>query len=306
MTSRVRAVLVDDEPPARSRLRHLLEADGGVTIVGETGNAADALALIRGASPDVIFLDIQMPDVRGTTLAAQLPEPRPFVVFATACEHFAREAFACAATDYLLKPIASARLASALVRVRHHLDARSEAERDIAAATAQHAHMWARPLPHMHGYRVAAASMPARGVGGDFYDVFPRDARRWAIALGDVSGKGVPAGMVASAMQGRVHALASRTDFSPAALVGAFSDDAFRATGGARYSTMGYAEIDAPTGALDTAGREFGGERLESVARRARGAGAEAVCAHVLEAVRRHRGAAAQHDDATVVAVIRD
>ena len=88
----IRAVLVDDEPPARVRMRQLLDAAGGVTVVGEAGSAVEAREVIRETRPDLLFLDVEMPEVRGTALAGSLPEPRPFIVFATAYEHFALEA----------------------------------------------------------------------------------------------------------------------------------------------------------------------------------------------------------------------
>ena len=72
--------------PARARMRQLLDAAGGVTVVGEAGSADEARDVIRDTRPDLLFLDIEMPEVRGTALAASLPEPRPFIVFATAYE----------------------------------------------------------------------------------------------------------------------------------------------------------------------------------------------------------------------------
>ena len=117
----IRALIVDDEPPARTRLRQLLE-QAGVSVVGEAGSAAEALALIHDRRPDVLFLDIEMPEVRGTSLAASLPEPRPFVVFATAYERYAIEAFACDATDYLLKPVNRAKLAATIERIRQRME----------------------------------------------------------------------------------------------------------------------------------------------------------------------------------------
>ena len=65
----IRAVLVDDEPPARVRMRQLLEAAGGVVVVGEAGSAVDARDVIRETRPDLVFLDVEMPEVRGTVLA---------------------------------------------------------------------------------------------------------------------------------------------------------------------------------------------------------------------------------------------
>mgnify|MGYP003704979873 CR=1 FL=1 len=90
----IRAVLVDDEPPARARMRQLLEAAGDVSVVGEAGSAVEARPIIQQMRPDLLFLDVDMPETRGTSLAASLPEPRPFIVFATAHEHYALDAFA--------------------------------------------------------------------------------------------------------------------------------------------------------------------------------------------------------------------
>ena len=96
----VRAFIVDDEPPARMRLRQLLAEDGDVLVVGEAGDAIEARSAIADTRPDVVFLDIEMPETSGTELAASLPEPRPFVVFATAFDRYAVDAFAVDATDY--------------------------------------------------------------------------------------------------------------------------------------------------------------------------------------------------------------
>src|SRR5688572_22817996 len=194
----IRAVLVDDEPPARVRMRQLLEAAGGVTVVGEAGNADEARLVIRETRPDLLFLDVEMPEVRGTALAASLPEPRPFIVFATAFDNYGLDAIAVDATDYLLKPVSRAKLAATLDRVRTRL-AQLTVDRDIVAASEVQAHMWPGSLPRMAGFDCAAASIAARGVGGDFYDLFPianeagdagdaRDNRRWAFLLGDASG----------------------------------------------------------------------------------------------------------------------
>ena len=178
----IRAVLVDDEPPARVRMRHLLNEAGGVSVVGEAGNADEARELVRDRRPDVLFLDIEMPEVRGTTLAASLPEPRPFIVFATAYEHYALDAIACDATDYLLKPVSRAKLASTLERIRVRLHHRSDTERDVATASAVQADMWPGSLPPIPGFDCAAASLPARGVGGDFYDAFALQDDTWGTA----------------------------------------------------------------------------------------------------------------------------
>ncbi|MFA5909725.1 MAG: SpoIIE family protein phosphatase [Vicinamibacterales bacterium] len=246
----IRAVLVDDEPPARVRMRQLLEAAGGVVVVGEAGSAVDARDLIRETRPDLVFLDVEMPEVRGTTLAASLPEPRPFIVFATAFESYALDAIAVDATDYLLKPVSRVKLAATLDRVRARLARQSDLERDVAAGSAVQSQMWPGALPEVPGFDCAAASLPARGVGGDFYDMFSLQdgvGGQWALLLGDASGKGVAAGLVASAVQARVHTAARLARLAPAALMAAVDRDVYGTTDGARYATAIYARLDAGT-----------------------------------------------------------
>jgi DNA-binding LytR/AlgR family response regulator len=121
--SPIRALLVDDEPRARARLRRLLEAHADVVVVGEAENGEEALQRTLTLRPDVVFLDVRMPGPSGTEvalrLASYLPDSvRPAVVFTTAHAEHAVEAFAADGTDYLLKPIERDRLAEALRRVR--------------------------------------------------------------------------------------------------------------------------------------------------------------------------------------------
>ena len=121
----LRALIVDDEPLARERLRGLLEREPGVEILGECENGTAALAAIRLATPDLVFLDMSMPGCDGLQVIAQLPEEkRPAIIFATAHERFAVDAFNVAAVDYLLKPFDGERLQMALLRARDHLIAR--------------------------------------------------------------------------------------------------------------------------------------------------------------------------------------
>jgi serine phosphatase RsbU (regulator of sigma subunit) len=239
----IRAVLVDDEPPARVRMRQLLDAIGDVAIVGEAGSAVEAREVIRDTRPDLLFLDVEMPEVRGTALAASLPEPRPFIVFATAFDNYGLDAIAVDATDYLLKPVSRAKLAVTLDRVRARL-ATQTAARDIVAATSVQSHMWPGSLPRIPGFDCAAASLPARGVGGDFYDVFPISDSSFALLLGDASGKGVAAGLVASAVQARVNAAARHAHLAPEELMAAVDRDVHATTDGARYATAIYGVLD--------------------------------------------------------------
>jgi two-component system LytT family response regulator len=114
----MRAVLVDDEELARFELRRLLRAHPDVEIAGEARDGHEALFLVREWAPDVLFLDIQMPGISGFDLLESLPGEIPAVIFTTAFDHHAIKAFEVNALDYLLKPIAPARLALALERCR--------------------------------------------------------------------------------------------------------------------------------------------------------------------------------------------
>lgn len=111
------ALIVDDERLARLELRRLLAAHPEVEIVGEARNAEEALELAPNLAPDVLFLDIQMPGMTGFDLLERLDDV-PQVIFTTAYDAYALKAFEVNALDYLLKPIAPARLAAALAKVR--------------------------------------------------------------------------------------------------------------------------------------------------------------------------------------------
>ena len=114
----IRALLIDDEQPARQRLRQLLSSHADVEVVGEAGDSIEAAEQIAELAPDLLLLDIQMPGASGLDLAASLGQPRPAVIFCTAFDQYAVDAFELSALDYLLKPINRARLAAALDRVR--------------------------------------------------------------------------------------------------------------------------------------------------------------------------------------------
>src|SRR5204863_4829488 len=114
----IRTLVIDDEEPARERLKQLLGAHADVEVVGEADDGVEAAERIAELSPDLVLLDIQMPGASGLDVAASLGKPRPAVIFCTACDQYAVDAFELSALDYLLKPVNRARLASALDRVR--------------------------------------------------------------------------------------------------------------------------------------------------------------------------------------------
>src|SRR5438270_13452501 len=119
---KLRTVIVDDEHIARQRLRRLLAREAEIEIIAECGNAAEALAAVEEDSPDLLLLDIQMPGANGFDVVESLGSaPPPAVVFVTAFDRHAVQAFETCALDYLVKPVAPARLAKTLDRVRLRL-----------------------------------------------------------------------------------------------------------------------------------------------------------------------------------------
>lgn len=116
---KLKALIVDDEYPARKELRYMLSKFDNIEVVGEATNAHEALTLIKALDYSILFLDIQMPGMNGLELGKviqELPNP-PYVIFVTAYDEYAVQAFEVNAVDYLLKPFEEARLAKAIERV---------------------------------------------------------------------------------------------------------------------------------------------------------------------------------------------
>ncbi len=123
--TKLRVLIADDEPLARERVRAMLTAQPEVEIVAECGNGPDAAESIRTLRPDIVFLDMQMPGADGLQVAGALPpEDRPAIVFVTAHDKFAIDAFGVHATDYLLKPFDQERFNTALKRAADHVKSR--------------------------------------------------------------------------------------------------------------------------------------------------------------------------------------
>ncbi len=117
--TRLRVVIVDDEPLARSSVRRLLENEPDAEIVAECANGREAVAAVKAHSPDLLFVDVQMPGMDGFELVEQIAGPKmPMVIFATAFDRFALKAFDAHAVDYLLKPLDDERFKQALERAR--------------------------------------------------------------------------------------------------------------------------------------------------------------------------------------------
>jgi two-component system LytT family response regulator len=142
----LRVVVVDDEPHAREDLVHLLAGRRGVSMLATCASGNEAVAAVERLRPDLLFLDIRMPGLDGFGVVAAIePDRMPYVVFVTAFDRFAIEAFKVRALDYLLKPVQAARLEEALDRAREQLRTRAAAD-------------WATAL------QAAAREQVARGV----------------------------------------------------------------------------------------------------------------------------------------------
>jgi two-component system LytT family response regulator len=159
----IRALLVDDEELARRGLRVRLERAGDIAVIGECANGRDAIAAIGKLAPELVFLDVQMPEVSGFDVIDAIgPEHAPHIIFVTAYDQYAVRAFDVHALDYLLKPIDDQRLAQALHRAREVLSS----ERDqgfgsrLAGAMASVNHGSGTRLAIPTGDRVVVVRIP--------------------------------------------------------------------------------------------------------------------------------------------------
>jgi two-component system LytT family response regulator len=114
----IRVVVADDEPLARHGVVGMLASQPGIAVVGEARNGSEAVRAIRDHRPDLVFLDVQMPELDGFAVVRQLAAPLPLIVFITAFDDYAVRAFELAAIDYLVKPFTDARFELAFARAR--------------------------------------------------------------------------------------------------------------------------------------------------------------------------------------------
>ena len=194
----IRALIVDDEPLARERLRTLLAREPDVTLVGEAGDGAAAVRAILEHRPDLVFLDVQMPEIDGfDVLEAVADAPAPAVIFATAFDRHALRAFEVHAIDYLLKPFDRARFAAALDRARVEL-ARGEAAAPRLLAM----------LKGLSAHRPGARRLVVRDGGRVFF--LPVDEVDWIEAAGNYVR--LHAGAVQHLVRETMKSLAERLD----------------------------------------------------------------------------------------------
>ena len=130
MIDKIRTIVVDDEELARRGIELRLRGHEDVEIVAQCANGREAMQAVASEQPDLLFLDVQMPGLTGFQVASGLPQDTmPLIVFVTAYDRFALDAFAAQAFDYLLKPVDEARLAKTLERVRHEVRQNNLVER---------------------------------------------------------------------------------------------------------------------------------------------------------------------------------
>jgi two-component system LytT family response regulator len=130
----LRVVVVDDEPVARRGLRHLLLEHEDVAIVGEARNGREAVQVVTALAPDLLFLDVQMPGWNGFEVLQRLDPPLPYVIFVTAHDDYAVEAFESHALDYLLKPVHHERFRISMQRARERVRSAAALEQALRLA----------------------------------------------------------------------------------------------------------------------------------------------------------------------------
>jgi len=123
----LRAMIVDDEPLARTRIKRMLENIGSIEIVGECSNGREATQQIPKIQPDLVLLDVQMPEMDGFEVLQALKSKFPYVIFVTAYDQYAVRAFEVFALDYLLKPFNETRLEKAITRAREQIELKNDA-----------------------------------------------------------------------------------------------------------------------------------------------------------------------------------
>ena len=127
MSSKMKVLIVDDEPPARELIRNFLAGIRDIEIVGECSNGFEALKAVQETRPDLIFLDVQMPKIDGFELLEVL-DPTPEIIFCTAFDQYAIRAFELNAVDYLLKPFSGERLEQAVKKARQRISVSSKGQ----------------------------------------------------------------------------------------------------------------------------------------------------------------------------------
>ncbi len=196
----LRVLVVDDEPLARRGIVSRLCGQSDVQLVGEAGDGESALAIIAATTPDLVFMDVQMPGLSGLdTLRLLPPQERPLTVFLTAYDRYALRAFEVHALDYLLKPIDDERFAETLDRARDSLVSRQTTQRQNRLGT------WLAAQPDNPRFAIRFAIR-----NGHKVTIVTADELDWIEAMGDYAGLHV--GCALHLLREPLHRLARRLD----------------------------------------------------------------------------------------------
>jgi two-component system LytT family response regulator len=183
----MRVLIVDDEPLAVELLRELLAMDSGVDVIGEASSGRAAIKAIRELRPDLVFLDIEMPGINGFQVveSLQADDHMPLIVFATAFDEYAVDAFDVNAVDYVLKPIELSRLKRALARARDRVvdGSKERLLRAIAAANREGSRASTSITDALADHPEALGRLPVRQ--GDSVQLLELDDIDWVDAAGD-------------------------------------------------------------------------------------------------------------------------
>ncbi len=272
----LRLLIVDDEPLIRAGIRADLAEVPDVLVAGECGCVEEAVSAIRSSRFDIVLLDVQMPDGTGFDVIRQVgPHRMPTVVFVTAYDKFALQAFEVNAVDYLLKPFDEQRLRESIDRVRDRLSKPAQSARQLEALVETNSHLLAtvgkqteearrthseleiarkvqerlfpREIHPIAGIEYCGRCAPARNVSGDYYDFIPFGDGRMGIVLADVAGKGVPAALLMANLHGsfRTHAESGARD--PVALLRSINRLLYESTPSETFVTAFFGEYDSST-----------------------------------------------------------
>lgn len=242
---RIRTLIVDDEELARERLRTMLNEHGFVDIIGEADNGIDAVAEINRLAPDLVFLDIEMPGFNGFKVVQAIERDRlPHIIFVTAYNQYALDAFEVGAIDYLLKPIKKSRFLEALKRAQA-----TRAPRQHQFSVAHNVQQ--RLMPEKEFRRVGVAAVGAclslDEVGGDYFDFIDLGHSRYGFCIADISGKGFAAALMMSHLQAAMRILAMETP-EPAALVEKINEIFYANSVPEMFATLFYGVYDRAQG----------------------------------------------------------
>lgn len=239
----IRVLLVDDEQPARDRLRHLLSRYSNLAVVAEAADGDEAVLQISRHRPDVVFMDVQMPGKSGLEVIAALTPPRPAVIFCTAFDRYAVQAFDHHAIDYLMKPVTRARLEAALDRVRERarLDGQEpEFRAEMERAEETQSFLFPRRQPLLRTLEYTGICQAARGVGGDYYDFLEVSPGNLGVALADVSGKGIAAALLMASLQGHLRSRAREGARKPNQMLEEMNRSFCEATSASQFASFFY------------------------------------------------------------------